>query len=134
MNIFSHIVSTPAPPASLIGYLSDVHNLPEWATEFCQGLKTRGDGTVIAVTPMGEMPIRTEACHHTGVVDMITTMDGMDDTLHTRVTPVPGGSAWTVSFLQAPGLPDDVYAGQCESLKKEMANVARLFENTAVAG
>ena len=134
MNPFCHAVSVPAPRATLIGYLSDLNNLPEWATGFCQKLTVTEHGFIVT-TPMGDMAIRAESHAPSGTLDLITTVDGMDDTLYTRVTPLPGGdSAWTVTFHQGHGLTDEMFAGQCQSLQDEMATVARLFETSAVAG
>ncbi len=134
MNLFCHAIATPVPPATLLGYLSDLNNLPEWATDFCQKLTVTDHGFRV-LTPMGDMAIRADACTETGTLDLVTTLDGEDDTLYTRVTPLPnGGSAWSVTFHQCPVSDDEMFAGQCQSLQNEMAGVARLFENRPVAG
>ncbi len=136
MNIFCHAITTPAKPASLIAYLSDPANLPEWATEFCQKLTTTDDGYRI-LTPMGVVAFSTVSCTDTGIVDMITRADDAPEqgVLPTRVTPLPGGgSSWTVTFAQTTDMPDVMFAGQCESIRHEMANVAGLFANHSMAG
>ncbi len=46
----------------------------------------------------------------------------------TRVVQLPGGrTAYTFTMFQAPGMPDDLFESQYESLLREFENIRRRF-------
>jgi hypothetical protein len=46
----------------------------------------------------------------------------------TRVVELPGGrSAYTFTMFQAPGIPDELFDAQHESLLREFENIRRAF-------
>ncbi len=121
-------VVIPAPQSSIFNYMADPTNMPEWATDFCQELREE-NGIYKAVTPMGEMIINIMANEETGVIDVYASADGKTDfPLATRVLALPDGqTAYTVTFFQESGVPDENFQQQLGSLRKEMDNVKNLF-------
>ncbi len=117
-----------ASRTTLFDYLANVNNLPEWATEFCQEMKTV-DGKHRVTSPAGELFIVIRADAGTGVIDMCTWPEGgPESTLPTRVVDLPdGGSAFLLTFFQEPGMGDDVFAQMCAATEREMDNIRNRF-------
>ena len=59
-----------APKSEVFGYLADIENLPEWATEFARELRRDDDGYTV-VNNLGEFRFEIRADEKTGVIDMI---------------------------------------------------------------
>jgi hypothetical protein len=118
----------PAPKERVFEYMSDIENLPRWATEFARELKVV-DGRHVVVNGLGEFVFKIESDPDTGVVDMFAgpAEDEMG-VFPTRVVELPGGaSAYSFTMFQAPGMPDELFDSQYESLKREFENLEREF-------
>jgi hypothetical protein len=118
----------PADPREVFSYLADVENLPDWATEFARRLEREGDDYKV-VNGLGEFFFEIRADPETGVIDMYAgpTKDQMA-LFPTRVVALPdGGSAFTFTMFQAPGMPDELFESQHASLRRELAGVQRRF-------
>ncbi len=128
MNMKTFSIETPASKTELFNYLSDISALPEWATEFCKELKTV-DGHSKVTTPMGEIFFEIHGDTKTGVIDFATSPDGKQfRSMPSRVIGLPnGGSAYIVTFVQEPGMNDDMFSRQCQSLDREMENIRARF-------
>jgi hypothetical protein len=116
----------PAPKERVFAYLSDVENLPRWATEFARELKLV-DGRHKVVNGLGELFFEIRSDEMTGVIDMLAgpTPDELA-VFPSRVVDAPGGgSAFTFTMFQAPGQPDEQFEGQYQSLLRELENVRR---------
>ncbi|HHM05731.1 MAG TPA: hypothetical protein ENJ19_08305 [Gammaproteobacteria bacterium] len=127
MNLHTFTVTVPVGRDILFNYLSDPHNLPEWATVFCKTL--RRDGANIKIdTPMGERYFQIRADAGTGVIDMLSSPDGENwNTLPTRVIPLADKHcAYSVCFAQG-DLPDELFQAQSASIKQELDNIRQLF-------
>lgn len=115
-------------PDKVFAYLADVKNLPDWATEFARELRREGDDYKV-VNRLGEFFFEIRADEARGVIDMYAgpSKDEMA-VFPTRVVPLPaGGTAYTFTMFQAPGMPDELFESQYESLKREFRNIeARL--------
>lgn len=129
MNTSTTTAYFNAPREKVFSYLSNVENLPRWATGFCRELKQEGDSHKV-VTPMGELYFRIDADPKTGVVDMSSGPD--KDTMATfpvRVAALPdGGSLLLFTNVQMPGVPDEIFAAQCQELKAEFENIRQAVE------
>jgi hypothetical protein len=115
-----------APKDRVFGYLSQIDNLPRWATEFARELKYE-DGKAKVVNGLGEFYFSIDADPETGVIDMYAgpTEDELS-LFPTRVVELPGGrSAFTFTMFQAPGMPDDLFESQYQSLLREFDNIER---------
>jgi hypothetical protein len=117
-----------APGEQVFAYLSDVENLPEWATEFARELKVE-DGAYKVVNGLGEFFIRIEPDPDTGVIDMLAgpTEDSLA-LFPTRVVALDEDrSAFTFTMFQQPGQPDELFEGQYQALLREFENLERLL-------
>jgi hypothetical protein len=117
-----------APRDEVFGYLADIENLPEWATEFARELKLV-NGRHKVVNGLGEFFFEIHADAESGVIDMLAGPE--EDALvcfPTRVVATPvGGSAFTFTMFQAPGQPDEQFERQHASLLREFENLKRRF-------
>ena len=126
----SHTVTTvlPAPKADVFAYLSRIENLPEWASEFARELKYE-DGKAKVVNGLGEFFFSIDSDESTGVIDMYAgpTEDELG-VFPSRVVPLPGDrSAYSFTMFQAPGMPDELFESQYQSLLREFENIRRAF-------
>ncbi len=125
-----HTVTTilEAPRDRVYGFLSKIENLPRWATEFARELKYE-DGKAKVVNGLGEFYFSIDADPSTGVIDMYAgpTEDALS-LFPTRVVELPDGrSAYSFTMFQTPGMPDDLFEAQYQSLLREFDNIrARL--------
>jgi hypothetical protein len=117
-----------APKERVFGFLSQIDNLPHWATEFAREL-TYEDGKAKVVNGLGELYFSIEADPGTGVIDMYAgpTEDELS-LFPTRVVELPGGRcAYTFTMFQSPGAPDDLFEAQYASLLREFENIRSTF-------
>ena len=117
-----------ANAGDVFAYLAEIENLPDWATEFARKLERDGDDYKV-VNGLGEFFFEIRSDPATGVIDMYAgpTKDEMA-LFPTRVVGLPdGGSAFTFTMFQAPGMPDDLFDSQHASLRRELAGIERRF-------
>jgi hypothetical protein len=109
-------------------YLSDIGNLPDWATEFAREAKLV-NGRHKIVNGLGEFFFEIHADRDSGVIDMLA--GPAEDALAlfpTRVVPLADGrSAFTFTMFQSPGQPDEQFEAQYASLLREFENLKRRF-------
>ena len=118
----------PAPQREVFEYMSKIENLPEWATEFARELRRDADGYTV-VNNLGEFRFEIRADERTGVIDMFAgpTTDEMA-VFPTRAVGLPDGqTAYTFTMFQGPGMPDELFESQYESLRREFENIAAQF-------
>jgi hypothetical protein len=118
----------PVGPGEVFSYLADIDNLPDWATEFARRLERHGDDYKV-VNGLGEFFFEIRADPETGVIDMLAGPTKEQMALFpTRVVGLPeGGSAFTFTMFQAPGMPDELFESQHASLRRELAGIERRF-------
>ena len=117
-----------APRDEVFEYLSRIENLPEWATDFAQELKYE-DGAAKVVNGLGEFYFRIEADVKTGVIDMYAGPSEQELALFpTRVVALGDSkSAYSFTMFKAPGMPDELFESQYESLRREFDNIRARF-------
>jgi hypothetical protein len=123
----------PAPQTAVFEYMSDIEKLPEWATEFARELRRDGEDYKI-VNGLGEFYFEIKADPQTGVIDMFAgpAKDQMA-IFPTRVVALPDGStAFSFTMFQAPGMPDELFESQHQSLKREFINIEAAFAGDAI--
>jgi hypothetical protein len=118
----------PAPKQRVFEYMSDIENLPRWATEFAREMKVV-DGRHVVVNGLGEFLFEIEADERSGVIDMYAgPSEDQMGVFPTRVVELPGGaSAYSFTMFQAPDMPDELFESQYESLRREFENLEREF-------
>jgi hypothetical protein len=117
-----------APQRDVFAYMADIEHLPQWATEFARELRREGDDYKV-VNGLGEFFFSIEADPGSGVIDMFAgpTKDAMA-VFPTRAVALPDGrTAYSFTMFQWPDMSDELFASQHESLKRELANVERMF-------
>ena len=132
MNSHTQTRVFSATKEAVFAFLSDIQNLPKWATGFAKEMK-RVDGKHKVVTPQGEMFFRLDSNESTGIVDMFAgPAEDQMACFPSRVIALPGGnSAYTFTNFQWPGIPDDVFAVQNETLDEEFEVLAKQVESNA---
>ena len=101
------MILTP-PRRDAFEYLSNVENLPKWATEFCRKLRTvDGQHKIVTCDPEApELYFRIRADYESGFIDMLAG-PAPDQlwTFPTRVVDLPGGNCvYLFTMIQSPGL------------------------------
>jgi hypothetical protein len=117
-----------APRARVFDYMADIENLPEWATEFARELRRDGDDYKVR-NGLGEFFFTIRADRETGVIDMYAgpTKEALA-VFPTRVVALPdGGTAYSFTMFQGPGMPDELFDAQHASLQRELANLERIL-------
>ena len=117
-----------APQPEVFAYVADIHNLPEWATEFARELRRDGDDCKI-VNGLGEFFFTIDADPSSGVIDMYAgpAKDAMA-IVPARTISLPGGrTAVSFTMFQGPDMPDELFDAQHASLQREFANIRRLL-------
>jgi hypothetical protein len=127
----SHTVTAvlDAPKEDVFAFLSEIDNLPTWATEFARELRFE-DGKAKVVNGLGEFYFSIDADVESGVIDMYAGPSEDELMLFpTRVVPLSDGrSVYSFTMFQAPGMPDDLFESQHESLRREFENIRRAVE------
>lgn len=118
----------PASRRRVFDYMSDIRNLPEWATEFARELREE-DGGFKVVNNLGEFVFEIRSDEETGVIDMYAGPTREELAVFpTRVVELPDGStSYSFTMFQNPGMPAELFESQHESLKREFENLERLF-------
>ncbi len=122
MQAISELIVLDETVEATFAFLSGLNNLPQWATEYCDSGRWDGD-TYKALTGHGEMITRVEANAATGVIDMWGGPTEAElELFPLRVIPLPENRcALSFIFFQGPDLPDELFARQHASLRKELA-------------
>ena len=124
-----------APQEAVFDYLSEVENLPSWATEFARELRRDADGYVV-VNGLGAFRFEIRADRATGVIDMFAGPDRARMAVFpTRAVALPDGrTAYSFTMFQAPDMPDDLFEAQHASLCREFANIESAFDDRTAGG
>ncbi len=118
-----------APHEKTFRYLSSVENLPAWATEFCRRLESV-NGRHYVESPQGRVRFDIRSDEQTGVVDFLAgPTDEQMMRWPARVVGLPTGDSLILfTCLHEPGVSEDVFRAQVESLEREMSNVRAMLE------
>jgi hypothetical protein len=117
-----------APREDVFAFLSNVDNLPLWATDFARELKYE-DGQAKVVNGLGEFYFTIDSDPATGVIDMRAGPSENEMALFpTRVVALgPTRSAYSFTMFKAPGMPDALFESQYQSLQREFDNIRARF-------
>jgi hypothetical protein len=117
-----------APAGEVFSFLSNVDNLPLWATDFARELRYE-DGKPKVVNGLGEFYFSIDADPATGVIDMYAgpTEDQLA-LFPTRVVGLgPETTAYTFTMFKAPDMLDELFESQHRSLQREFENIRARF-------
>jgi hypothetical protein len=117
-----------APSQQVFEYVADIERLPDWATEFARELKREGEDYKV-INGLGEFYFEIKADPATGVIDMFAGPTKQKMAIFpTRAVPLPDGrTAFSFTMFQGPGMPDELFESQYQSLKREFANIEARF-------
>lgn len=135
MKTSTHTLPLNASKAQTFTFLADITNLPKWATAFCKELRKDAQGKHKVVTPGGEIFFRIVSDEKTGTIDMFggPTEEQMAY-WPARVIERPGaGSLFIFTAMQYPGMTDEGFTMQCESLKGEFAHIVEHVDGKLAA-
>jgi hypothetical protein len=109
-------------------FISDIENLPRWATEFARELRREGENYIVR-NGLGEFYFEIDADAPTGVIDMFAGLAKDQMAIFpARAVGLPDGrTAFSFTMFQAPGMPDELFESQHESLKREFHNIEAAF-------
>ncbi len=128
MNSVTDTCVVSAPKTKVFQFLSDVENLPKWATQFVK--KTMiVNGKQKALTPFGEVFLKFETNEKAGIIDIYAgpTEDAMTAAFM-RVIPFSANSTGiTFTFFQYPVTDDKTWKIFCEWIKIEVGNIKKHF-------
>ena len=121
MRTYTTSIEIAAAPAATFAFLADGARLPVWAIGFAKAVAPDGDGWIVTLAGGERMALRIACDPASGVVDYVSLpAPGVEVPAHTRVVPHDGGSLYTFSMHQAPGMPDEVFAAQAAELEREL--------------
>jgi hypothetical protein len=118
----------PVSQERVFEYMSDIRNLPEWATEFARELREE-DGEYRVVNNLGEFVFEIRADERTGVIDMYAGPSREHLAVFpTRAVRLPDGrTSYSFTMFQGPGMPDELFESQHASLKREFENIEAIL-------
>jgi hypothetical protein len=117
-----------APSEAVFAFLSNVDNLPLWATDFARELRYE-NGKAKVVNGLGEFYFSMDADPDTGVIDMYAgpTEDRLA-VFPTRVVALgPETSAYTFTMFKGHDMADELFESQYRSLQREFDNIRARF-------
>jgi hypothetical protein len=117
-----------ASQEAVFDFVAEIENLPVWATEFAREFRRDADGYSV-VNGLGEFRFEIRADRDTGVVDMFAGPDLERMAIFpSRAVALPDGrTAYSFTMFQAPGMSDELFEAQYASLRREFANIERVF-------
>ena len=130
MRTNTHTLELNISKEDAFAFLSNIENLPKWATAFCRELKRDARGHYKVITPQGEIFFRIVSDAETGVTDMYGG-PAEDQMAYwpARVVDRPGhGSLFIFTAMQYPGVSDAAFAAQCDGLKQEFLHIKTLMD------
>ena len=121
MNTVTKTVHLNADRDRAFDFLSNIENLPKWASNFCQDVKQEGDDYKI-VRQGGELFFKIASDGATGVVDMYGGPDKEQMAgWPARVMGLADGtSLFAFTCVQFPGVTDEAFADDCVSVDGEL--------------
>jgi len=129
LNNHTQIKIYSATKGRVFSFLSNIQNLPKWATGFAKEVKSFG-GKYKVLTPQGEIFFRMESDEKTGIIDMYAgPTENQMAYFPSRVIAMPEGKcAYIFTNFQWPGIPDEIFSSQNETLIEEFENIGKYVE------
>jgi hypothetical protein len=118
-----------APKDVVFDYLSKIENLPEWRPTSHRSSSMRMARPRSSTGSVSSTSRSTRTGASTGVIDMYTGQTEQELALFpTRVVALgKDKSAYSFTMFKAPGMPDELFESQYESLRRELDNIRARF-------
>ena len=123
-------IAIEVPPAEVYAFASDPRNLPRWASGLSDGTVEAAGDEWVATAPMGRVRIRFAAPNDLGVADHDVTLES-GETFHNAMRVVPNGEGSEVTFvlLRLPGVTDEAYEADANTIADDLLAMKRLLED-----
>ena len=125
-------IAVAASPVTMLAYLSEHRNLPDWAPRFAPSISERGGQLLVRRDDASEFAIRLEVSAERGTVDIVSALDPRRGAF-TRVIPNGEGSEYLFTLLFDPSTEPEVVAAQMTVVEDELAAVRDACETQATA-
>jgi hypothetical protein len=128
LNSVTETCVVNVPRDSVFEFLSNIENIPKWATKFVSKL-TLVDNKYKALTPIGEVFIRLDIDKKAGLIDIYAgpTEDNMTPAYMRIISLQDTSTAVMFTFFQYDSTPDAIWEIFCEWIKIEVDNIKRHF-------
>ena len=128
MNSVTETCVVNVPRDSVFEFLSNIENIPKWATKFVSKLTLVGN-KYKALTPIGEVFIRLDTDKKAGLIDIYAgpTEDNMTPAYMRIISLQDTSTAVMFTFFQYDSTPDAIWEIFCEWIKIEVDNIKRHF-------
>ena len=120
-------VAIAVDPHRTYTYASDPSNLPTWAPGFVKAIEKHGDHWV-AQTTLGQASFWFAPINALGVLDH--DVEVSSTRFHNPMRVIPNGKGCEVLFtvLQLPGVTDDQFKVDLETVRGDLQNLKKLLE------
>jgi len=117
------------PSSAVYEYAADPANLPRWAAGLASTTVERVEAQWVADSPMGRVTISFAAHNDFGVLDHVVTLPS-GESVHNPLRVIPYEDACEVVFTlrQRPGMSDDEFARDAESVRADLHSLKRILE------
>ncbi len=115
-------------PDRVYDFISDLENMPVWATTFCKSIK-KADGGWIAMTLQGQVKIRLAKKNNFGVLDhYISPAPGVEVYVPMRVVPNGPGSEMIFTLFRLPDMSEEQYAEDAKLVEQDLRTLKGVLE------
>ena len=103
-------ISINCDPKKAYEFVSNLENMPKWATTFCRSIKKSNEEWIIE-TLQGPIKIKIAPKNDFGILDhTVTPTPGVEIYVPMRVVPNGQGSEVVFTLFQQPGMTDENFA------------------------
>lgn len=120
-------VAIAVDPQRAYAYAADPANLPEWAPGFVKSMVKEGDHWV-AETTLGKALFRFAPANELGVLDHDVEISAQRFHNPMRVIPNGEGSEVLFTVLQLPGIADEQFKADLETVRGDLQNLKKVLE------
>ena len=128
MNSVTETCVISAPKTTVFQFLSEIENLPKWATQFVKKVMVV-NGKQKILTPFGEVFLRFETNEKTGIIDIYagSTEAAMTAAFMRVIAFSANSTGVAFTFFQYPSTDDKTWKLFCEWIKIEVGNIKKHF-------
>lgn len=121
-------VSIDCHPSKVFGFVSNLENLPKWATAFCKSVR-KSNADWIVDTPQGPMKFRFVEKNGLGVLDhYVNPAPGVEVYVPMRVLSNGSGSEVIFTLFRLPDMSDEKYAEDVGLVEQDLRNLKKILE------
>ena len=121
-------VSIECSPREVYDFVSNLANLPKWATAFVKEIKKSGNEWIVQ-TPQGPVTFRMAARNDFGVLDhTVIPAPGVEFFVPMRVVANGSGSEVIFTLFRQPDMTDENFARDQELVRRDLDTLKKLLE------